>query len=157
MQVKIKIEKVKKNKFTVKAKTYDEARDFLINRGSAACYMANPTYNYAKNKDGQVTSITIISKPAFEWPDWPGASKLKGDEKKHWDKMIKALGTHENGHVKIFETDAKAFKKSREKDGDFPVDDVKGVMFDFFSESQKHQDAYDKKTKHGQTQGVVLP
>jgi len=156
MKVTVKIDKVKEVPFKVVAKTYEEAATFLEKRGSAACYEANPTYKF-KHSDGEITEITVHSKPTIAFPKWAQASKLKGEEKKHWDAMIKALHTHEDGHVKIFDTDAKAFKKEQEKAGGFPKGDIGRVMNEFFAACQKNQDAYDKRTNHGIKQGVVLP
>lgn len=157
MKVTIKIERVKKIPYQVKAKSYDEVRSFFDRRGSAACYEANPTYKFSFDKDQKINSITIVSKPTIAWPKWPYSSKLKGEEKKNWDAMIKALAKHEDGHVAIFEADAKAFKAEREKMGGFPKGDIGKVMTAFFTKCQKNQNMYDAKTDHGGKEGVKLP
>lgn len=157
MKVSIKINSVKTNTYKVRAKTYDEARDVLANRDASGCYEANPTYSYGYDKSGEVDAITIVSKPAITMPSWSEASKLKGEEKKNWTAMIKALHAHEHEHAAIFERDARAFKAEREKAGGFPKGDIGKVMEAFFADSQKNQDAFDKKTDHGAKKGVALP
>lgn len=157
MKVTIKIERVKEVPFQVRAKTYDEAQAFFDRRGSAACYEANPSYKFGFDDAKNVDSIAIVSKPTIAFPNWSLASKLKGQEKKNWDAMIKALRKHEDGHVAIFDADARAFKAAREKEGGFPKKEIDKVMAEFFGDSQKNQDKYDTRTGHGAKEGVELP
>ncbi|MEW9920886.1 DUF922 domain-containing protein [Marimonas sp. MJW-29] len=157
MKVTLRIPSPREIPYAVKGKTYDEARDFLLSKPFAACYKANPDYTEKHDNDGNTYEIIVTAKPTITIPTWNGASKLKGDEKKHWTAMLAALRKHEAKHHKIFEDDAKAFKKSMVKEDPFPKEDVGGKMYDLFSASQDKQDAYDKKTNHGEKEGVVLP
>ena len=73
------------------------------------------------------------------------------------DAMMTALRKHEAKHHKIFEDEAKAFKKAMAREDPFPKEEVDGRMYDFYSAGQDKQDAYDSKTNHGEKEGVVLP
>jgi len=157
MKVNLKIPAPKTVPYTVKAKDYTEAANFLLDKPIAACYMPNPNYKFKKNDDGDTCEITITAKPTITIPKWSGASKLKGDEKKWWFSMLKALAKHEAKHHKIFEADAKKFKKENESAGDFPEGDTAGILFDFFTDSQTNQDKFDKSSKNGAREGVTLP
>ncbi len=157
MKVNLKIPSPKTVNYTVNGKDYTEAANYLLNKPFAACYNANPTYSHKFNNNGNTHEITITAKPTITFPKWNGASKLKGDEKKYWTSMIRALAKHEAHHHKIFETDAKKFKKDTEAAGDFPKGETAGKMSTFFSDSQTNQDKYDTRTSHGEKEGVTLP
>lgn len=157
MKVILKIASPKTINYKVKGKDYTEAAIFLLDKPFSACYEANPTFAFKKDKSGNTSQITITAKPTITMPQWAGASKLKGDEKKWWNSMLKALAKHEDGHHKIFADDTKKFQKATEADGDFPHKDTAGKMKTFFTESQGNQDKYDKSTRHGEKDGVTLP
>lgn len=157
MKVNLKIASPKTKPYKVKGKDYTEAANFLINKPFSACYEANPSYKHKFNNEGQTNEITLTAKPTITMPQWPGASKLKGDEKKWWAAMMKALAKHEDGHHKIFDKDAKKFKKDTEAAGDFPKGETAGKMTTFFTSSQGNQNTYDSKTNHGEKEGVTLP
>ncbi len=157
MKVLLKIAKPSKAAFVIKAKDYTEAANILASGPFAACYEANPTYPHKFNDEGQINEITIQAKPVITMPKWSGASKLKGDEKKHWEAMIKALAKHEAKHHAKWLADAKAFKKKAEAEGDFPKKEIHDRMRDFFTQAQATQTKYDSDSKNGQKEGVVLP
>lgn len=157
MKVILKIPAPKPIDYKVKGKTYTEAAEYLLSKPFAACYKSNPSFKQKFGDSGNTTQITLIAKPTITMPVWPGAGKLKGQEKKDWDSMIAALNKHEKKHHSIFETDAKKFKKDTEAEGDVPKGDVPAKMNAFFTKSQENQNKYDKKTNHGEKEGVVLP
>ena len=157
MKVTLKIPSPKEIPYPVKGKTYDEARDFLLSKPFAACYKANPSHTEKHDNDGNTYEIIISAKPTVTIPKWNGESKLKGDEKKNWVAMMTALRKHEAKHHKIFEDEAKTFKKAMAREDPFPKEEVDGRMYDFYSAGQDKQDAYDSKTNHGEKEGVVLP
>lgn len=156
MKVNLKIPSPSTVAYKVKGKDYTEAANFLLSKPFTACYKANPNYSH-KHKDGNTHQISITAKPTITMPQWPGANKLKGDEKKCWNSMMRALAKHEAHHHKIFETDAKKFKKNTEAAGDFPKGEMASKMTEFFTASQTNQDKYDTSTKHGEKEGVKLP
>ena len=157
MKVVLKIPSPGTAAYKVKGKDYSEAANYLINKPYSACYEANPAYSHKFNDAGNTHQITITAKPTITMPQWAGAVKLKGDEKKWWGSMMRALAKHEAKHHKIFETDARAFKKAAEAAGDFPKAETAGKMAAFFVGSQSNQDKYDKRTSHGEKEGVSLP
>jgi predicted secreted Zn-dependent protease len=157
MKVKLNIPKSPKEvPYAVKGKTIADAAEFIRKRDTAACYTPNPNYSFGFDGD-QCNALTITAAPTVKMPNWAGASKLKGQEKKDWDSMIAALKKHEATHHTKWEKAAKDFKKAREKEGDFPKSDVASVMSAFFTKAQKVMDSYDSKTNHGIKEGVTLP
>lgn len=157
MKVNLKISSPGTKPYKVKGKDYTEAANYLLSKPFAACYNANPDYSHKFNDDGNTHQITITARPTITIPQWAGASKLKGDEKKWWTSMMRALAKHEAKHHKIFETDAKKFKKATEAGGDFPKGETAGKMLALFTASQANQDKYDTSTRHGESEGVKLP
>jgi len=157
MKVNLNIARPKKNPYKVKGKDYTEAAKFLLSKPFAACYEPHPTYKQKFDDNGNANDISVTAKPTITIPEWSGAGKLKGDEKKWWTSMIKALTKHEANHHKIFEDEIKKFKKTTEAAGDFPKSETAGKMNALFTDIQKKQDSYDKKTSHGEKEGVTLP
>lgn len=157
MKVNLKIGKPKTINYTIKAKSYNDAHDELDKRTEWGEYKSNLKYAFQDMKDGTVTQITFTAKPTIEMPKWANASKLKGQEKKNWDAMIKALKRHEMGHHEIVLTDTKAFKKKREKLGNFPKSDFNKVITEFATAAKDNQVNYDRKNDHGAKEGVGLP
>ena len=147
MKVVLKIASPSTSAYRVKGKDLKEAAEYM---------RSNPNFSY-KHKDGNTNQITITAKPTIAMPQWPGASKLKGNDKKAWNSMMRALAKHEAHHHKIFETDAKKFKKETEAAGDIPKGETAGKMTAFFTASQTNQDKYDTRTNHGEKEGVKLP
>lgn len=157
MKVKLNIVKPRIVPYAVKGKTYEEAANYLASKPFAACYAANSQYTAKKDKSGNTVEIAVICKPSITMPNWPGAKKLKGEEKTCWDKMIVALKKHEQKHHTKYEADLKAFKKEFEAAGDFPFKETAQKMKAAFAKCQKTQDAYDSQTNNGISEGVDLP
>ena len=157
MKVNLKIPAPSTVAYKVKGKDLAEAANFMRSKPFAACYKANPKPSHKFNDDGMTHEISIAAKPTITMPQWAEARKLKGDDKKSWNSMLRALAKHEAHHHKIFETDAKKFKKDTEAVGDFPKGETAGKMTAFFTASQKNQDSYDARTNHGEKEGVKLP
>lgn len=156
MKVTLSIKTPKTTNYAVKGKDYTEAAEYLLSKPFSACYDAHPDYDYDFDGD-KVTSITVKAVPTITMPNWSGASKLKDDEKKWWNAMMKALDKHEKNHHDKWVKSAEDFKKAREKAGDFPKKDIAKTMNAFFAEAQKVQDKYDSQTNHGEKEGVTLP
>ena len=157
MKVTLDIKKPKSANYVVKGKTIAEAAKFMRDKPYAACYKANPGYDFAKDKDGKVTSIKLKAAPTIAMPVWDGAKKLKDQEKKDWAAMMSALQKHEDNHHKKWEKAAKDWAKTAGKRDDITKDTVAGVMNDFFTKAQGVMDKYDGSTNHGEKEGVTLP
>lgn len=156
MNVTLNIANPKPADYKVKGKDITEAAAFMRSSPYAACYKANPTFDFDWD-DVTCTGLVITAAPTIAMPKWPGASKLKGQEKKDWQKMMTALKKHEDSHHKKWKKAAEDFKKAREKAGDFPKKDVAKTMKAFFTKAQGVMDKYDGSTNHGESEGVTLP
>lgn len=99
-----------------------------------------------------------------------GASKIKGDAKKEWERFVKAVSTHEDGHVTEYEKEMKAAAKDvdkmKGKGKDKKEDKAKKAAFEDFKKqlnklnlAQRITDnakAYDASNGHGESQGAML-
>lgn len=117
-------------------------------------YRSNSSGSWS-GKGKKIDSVKITGKPVILMPSWTEYSKIK-DGQASWDKMWKALKKHEDNHHKIFDEAAKAFKKELEKGGDLDPKDMTKAWDKWLKDTQKKQDDYDKKSKHGQNEGVIL-
>jgi len=155
MKVTLKYSKPASQKWTAKGKTMDDLLKNLNKHGWWGRYRAQPSYSY-KEKNGTVSGFTLKAKPIVIMPAWSDYSKATKDQKKSWDTMWKALKKHEDNHHVIFDTAAKAWKKAMDKAGDVDAKEAKSKWDAFIKDTQGKQDAYDKKTGHGEKEGVIL-
>ena len=156
MKVVINIKKPSDKSWKVKGTTIAELFKNLNKHKWWGRYRSNEDYKKKKGKDGYFEQATIIGAPVVTMPSWVNYSKASKEEKKSWDDMWKALKVHELNHHKIFEKEAEAWKKWM---ADFEEVDQKTLTAEwdsFKKDLQKAQDAYDKKSKHGKSEGVIL-
>ncbi len=117
-------------------------------------YRSNVSASWS-GKGAKIDAFKLTAKPVVLMPSWTEYSKIKAGQKS-WDKMWKALKKHEDNHHTIFDTSAKAFKKKLEVEGDLDPKDMKKTWETYQKDAQKLQDDYDKKSKHGKNEGVIL-
>ncbi len=115
----------------------------------------NYDYTYTTDENGQTTHVdvtvtTTIRLPRQRGAGWRQASRAA---KREWNRMIRALQTHENGHRRIAEKRASIVREGllgqAEGDVQTKFEELRGQVQDEF-------DQYDADTSHGQTQGVSL-
>jgi len=121
-----------------------------------------------------ISPIKIDMHPAVKFPKWKGYKSASHACQLKWDKFMKALKVHEQGHLKICRKESqrifnkfKKWEKSSTKNGSDckkacnTAMDAISMGFDNafgkeMAKSDKKHDDYDKRTKHGKTQGAVL-
>jgi len=92
---------------------------------------------------------TITLKTVIYLPEWRYAAKAVQTETEEWDRFIKALLFHEQGHVEISMTYAKSLQRLLRKTPKMARVEL------FYAEQEKLMrlhDAYDFKTDHGRRQ-----
>ena len=119
-------------------------------------YISNIQIGYNMNENGVVHEITITGTPEIIMPVWKGWNKADRESQKAWDIMWVRLKRHEENHYKKSLEELKKFEKKVKKAGAYSESVFKTKMDDFYTDHQKVQDAYDKKTDHGVKEGVVL-
>lgn len=145
-------------KFTVRAKSLEEAREALDARGDDewGSFVSDVPYKTKTGADGNVVWVRIAPSFTLTMPTWPGYRKQPQECKDEWDEMWVALKKHENEHRRQFEeginklvTDLKALGPTTREKCEEEMDKAIAAI-------QKEHDAYDKQTDHGRSRGVEL-
>jgi predicted secreted Zn-dependent protease len=111
------------------------------------------------DKNGKVTGVRIDMSPVIIMPEWTEYKRASKADKASWDKMYKALKKHEENHHAIQKKCLEEFKNKIEKEfktKDLDVNTLKERVVTEQTKFQEKQDDYDKATKHGKTEGVIL-
>ncbi len=100
-----------------------------------------------------IVSADVTLALTIKLPKWIKGRKTSTAAKKEWDRMLKSLIIHEQGHVDIAKKWAPVLQKrllGQQKERH------KAIWDKFIQDVQEEQNKYDEDTKHGQTQGVYL-
>ena len=121
----------------------------------------DPDYWYEYDDEGgTVTEARILAKPVIYMPKWGSYSSAAKEEKKEWDRMIKALDVHEDQHYMLFQYKVEKFRKELlKKYGEKKPLSVKKFKDEYKKFDKEHstlQKNHDKSTKHGEKDGVYL-
>lgn len=159
-KMNIKANNPKVTHFKVGGKTLREAKKALDARRKPIEWglydSTRNQQNSAKVLDGKITAVTMILNPVIEMPKWNGYSAATKPQKASWDKMYKALLVHEKGHHKVQLGCMEDLKTKIKKTKDLDGKNLNELIANLQKDCQKKQDAYDSKTGHGKSQGVVL-
>ena len=158
VKVDIKVNNPKVTKFKVAGKTLSEAKKNLNSRDEWGLYDAtqNGKSSAKTDKDGNVTSVTIVISPIIQLPEWSGYNSATKEQKASWDTMVKALEAHERKHHDIQVDCASDLEKEIKKAKALDADDLNKIISDQQKACQKKQDAYDSRSGHGEKEGVEL-
>lgn len=155
MKVTISIPRPSIRSFGVKGSTIPEVFEALNRNGFWGRYRSQEKADWS-GRDGVNDRVKLGGAPFILLPDWRNYGKATKAEKKSWDQMMKALTKHENNHHDIFTDYAAEWKKEMERGEDLDDAAMQSAWDAFREELQKRQDAYDKRTNHGEKEGVVL-
>lgn len=160
-KMNIKLNSPKTDHFTVRGKTLADVKKALDARRKPIEWgLYDSTRNFKSSArvdgDGKVTEVSMTLNPVIEMPKWKEYGVATKPQKASWDKMYKALMVHEKGHHTVQQgcmDDLKAkIKKTKDLDGK----KLNELIASLQKDCQKKQDAYDSRTGHGKSQGVVL-
>jgi predicted secreted Zn-dependent protease len=158
VKVDIKVSAPKVTKFSVSGKTLKEAQKSLDAREEWGLYDAtrNPKQSANTDKDGNVSSVTMVVNPVIELPQWSGYGAATKEQKASWDKMVKALEAHERKHHDIQVACAADLEKQIKGAKTLDGKTLNKMISDQQKACQKKQDSYDTSSGHGAKEGVVL-
>lgn len=108
-----------------------------------------------------VTSSKVKLEVVFYLPEWKGASSGDKKTRKKWEKFMKKLQRHEDGHKKIGIEAARKIEKLLNQSGTFQTcrevnDAVNRAAQAVMAEKQAEEVQYDARTQHGLRQGARL-
>lgn len=146
---------VKESTYNVGGKTLEDVLNAINARNQAEAAQVSWTLPKPKLKEagGKVTEASVTIPITMEMPNWTGASGAGKNVKAEWDRVMAALRKHEDGHVALVH---EHFDGLADKMLGLSRKDAEALFDKTGKDLQKASDAYDAKTKHGETQGAVI-
>jgi predicted secreted Zn-dependent protease len=97
----------------------------------------------------RVTNLVLTVSLAIDMPRWPNVAKRPKKEQDEWNRFLKALRFHEDGHIAIFRSEA--YTAWNKLQAATPAT-INQVLADEETRIQALSDAYDVKTDSGMKQ-----
>ena len=158
VKVDIKVNNPKVSKFKVGGKTLADAKKALDARDEWGLYDSTQNFKSGAqtDKDGNVTTVTMVINPVIELPEWSGYGAATKEQKASWDDMAKKLEAHERRHHDIQVDCADTLTKEIKKAKTLDAKGLNKIISDQKDACQKKQDDYDTRSGHGAKEGVEL-
>ncbi len=122
------------------------------------------SYDYRRNGNGSCTLTTrrIAVDAHMSLPQWQPGPDTPDSLQRRWTQYLQALRTHEEGHVEIGRTVARALDALMQRmptQPDCPTLDreLQARGKQILQDHSRDDTDYDQRTRHGQTQGAVFP
>jgi hypothetical protein len=106
-----------------------------------------------ESTNGTITRVDVTLTRTIWLPRWVERDQASAAERAEWDRMVRNLRTHENGHATKARTWAPRLKQRMLNQ---PESEEATIKETFLTDHQAEQDQYDTDTQHGKTQGVSL-
>lgn len=120
-------------------------------------------YRYSTSSDGcKISSADVNTVITIVLPDWQAPAKASQQLINQWNRYIEALQVHENGHQQYWIQASYKILQTLKNFSTLPSCEQLGRAANAASnrlvEKYVQQDLrYDRKTRHGRTQGAVFP
>lgn len=137
----------------------DSVAEFTAQTG----YYLSWQYDYAMRGDGSciVTNPRVGLRVAMILPDWHAPANTDSALVASWRTFVANLTTHENGHVDLDRQYAREMLADLQNFPAGPCDtlqqSVNGIMQNNIVRLNIANDQYDGATRHGATQGAIIP
>ncbi|MGQ5522629.1 DUF922 domain-containing protein [Chitinimonas sp. PSY-7] len=117
---------------------------------------------WQQNGSCRITRVSVMSKATTTLPRWQDEAKAPVALQQRWNGFMKALKQHEAGHAKIAQSWVDKLIPGLRKISPNPscealYAEARRLAAEYQSNNQREQDEYDKRTRHGEAEGVVLP
>lgn len=119
-----------------------------------------------------ITQATLEYRVIFLFPQWTNVGTLSRPVQSEWQRYTRALWTHERGHIRAAMPALRRYARYYQElrvPGTGPTrraaeeaaprecrSQISSVFGVFAHETQQASDAYDRRTRHGRTQGAQL-
>ena len=157
MQVELTLRKPVVRTYPLRLGGLDKVFRALERRGWWGRYTPHECMTYVTNARGLVETIVVAAAPEITLPDWCKPDRLPVAARRAWNRMLAALLQHERQHHRFFVSAAREWKLKLEARGDLTEKATQREWEGLVRRAQRLQAAYDRRTKHGRTEGVVLP
>jgi len=112
-----------------------------------------PAWAYDTDENGEITAVRVSVDSAITLPRWVDESGASGPEQTEWQRFLRALGDHEEGHLERVR-DFLEGTDERLLHGD-PSNAAENWDW-IVSELQETNNRYDSETDHGRNAGTVI-
>ena len=125
-------------------------------------WYVNTNYRYQPvGTQCKIYTATVKVDVTFTMPRWNISAKSSSDLKKHWNRYINLLQTHENGHKAHGISAGNDVLKSLNSIVAPSCDQINGIAKQrtqtILKQYSQQDIQYDLRTQHGRTQGAVFP
>jgi len=110
------------------------------------------TFAFAMNfaqVDNRITTVDLTMRLTIGMPEWPNAANRPDAERNEWNRFLRALRVHEDGHIAIFRREAPA---TYQKLLAATPGTINRELRSERARIQGLSDDYDTRTDHGRTQ-----
>jgi predicted secreted Zn-dependent protease len=105
--------------------------------------------DFQQNGNGLITGVDLVMHLTVVLPVWQNRDHRPEPEQREWDRFLRALRVHEDGHITIFRREApttyRRLKRARPQT-------IRDVLNAETERIQRLSDAYDHQTDHGRNQ-----
>jgi predicted secreted Zn-dependent protease len=156
MQVELALRRPKVRTYPVHSSGLAKALLALERHGWWGRYEPRERMTYVTNERGRVETVLVDAEPEITLPALASGSKLPSAGRRAWSRMVGALLKHERQHHRFFVEAARAWKRKLEARPDLAERAVQREWDALVQRAKRLQRAYDRRTRHGRTEGVVL-
>lgn len=102
--------------------------------------------------------VEVVLEPSYRitMPNWTASARSKGVCIANWERAMRALRKHEEGHRDLFFEQVKSAASALRAKPRLSTSKVAEWVDDLKRTIDREQAAYDKKTDHGRASGVTL-
>lgn len=158
VKVSVTVQRPTVSTFTIDGRTLAEAKQALDRRAEWGLYAATQNFTSSARVDGtgKILSVTMELHPVIQLPAWSGYGSATRNQQASWDAMYRALQAHENNHHQIQLDCVETLKHELAAATRLDADTLNALIEKLQTSAQDKQDAYDRSSDHGATEGVVL-
>jgi predicted secreted Zn-dependent protease len=105
--------------------------------------------SFDQNRNGLITRVDLVMQLTVELPVWQNRDSRPPPEQREWDRFLRALRVHEDGHLTIFRREAPTAYRRLQRARPQTIHEVLDAETERI---QRLSDAYDHQTDHGRRQ-----
>lgn len=155
MRVTLNIRTLQRNTYTLRSQHFEGLRIAMDRRGEWGRFDPHLTSDYDAGAE-VLTEFTIVAAPEIILPDWTRRAEADEAHAQAWDAMLAALTAHEETHRDIFDSAVQRFRRRMLRPRSMPRTDFEAAWEAFTADLEDEQERYDRTSRHGQREGVVL-
>lgn len=152
--VRVSIPAARRATYRVTGTDFADRRDQMSARGEWGQYGGRLT---VERRGNPLTRVIVACRPMVTLPDWRDRGDGSQAQQHEWDRLLAAMSDHEDEHDAVLRRVAEEFHRALAEAS--PQPDWREVQRQRRELIQRHvdeQNAYDRRTAHGQNTGADL-